>query len=170
MHKSMFGAAAGLVRLLGLSSCTNPYDPAQRALGGGLIGAGTGAAIGAAAGGGSGAALGAAIGGAAGAIGGVATTPPPPPSDTRRRPTTRRLRAITRRPRRHPLTIGDGLRQPASPRVIAILPCGSRRAVQPGGTRQVESYSSTMHGPGRGVRRSLRLNNSASSQPLLGPK
>jgi hypothetical protein len=64
--------------ILGLSACTNPYDPAQRAVGGGLLGAGAGAAIGAAAGGGHGAALGAAIGGAAGALGGVATTPPRP--------------------------------------------------------------------------------------------
>jgi len=64
---------------LGLSACTNPYDPVQRAVGGGLLGAGSGAAIGAAAGGGPGAALGAAIGGATGIFGGVATTPPPPP-------------------------------------------------------------------------------------------
>jgi hypothetical protein len=57
--------------MLSLSACTNPYDPAQRFVGGGLLGAGAGAAIGAAAGGGPGAALGAAIGGATGAIGGV---------------------------------------------------------------------------------------------------
>jgi hypothetical protein len=63
--------------IVGLSACTNPYDPAQRAVGGGLLGAGAGAAIGAAAGGGHGAALGAAIGGAAGALGGVITTPVP---------------------------------------------------------------------------------------------
>jgi hypothetical protein len=63
---------------LGLSACTNPYDPVQRGLGGGLLGAASGAAIGAAAGGGPGAALGAAIGGATGIVGGVATTPPPP--------------------------------------------------------------------------------------------
>lgn len=68
---------AGLV--VALAGCTNPYDPAQRAIGGGLIGAGTGAAIGAAAAGGSGAALGAAVGGAVGAVGGAVTTPPPPP-------------------------------------------------------------------------------------------
>jgi hypothetical protein len=55
--------------ILSLSACTNPYDPAQRFVGGGLLGAGAGAAIGAAAGGGPGAALGAAIGGATGAIG-----------------------------------------------------------------------------------------------------
>jgi hypothetical protein len=67
--------ALGLI--LGLSACTNPYDPAQRAIGGGLLGAGAGAAIGAAAGGGHGAALGAAIGGAAGVLGGLVTTPPP---------------------------------------------------------------------------------------------
>src|SRR5207245_10427857 len=69
--------ALGLI--LGLSACTNPYDPAQRFVGGGLLGAGAGAAIGAAAGGGPGAAVVAAIGGATGAVGGVATTPPPPP-------------------------------------------------------------------------------------------
>ena len=63
----------GLV--LGLSGCTNPYDPVQRTIGGGLIGAGSGAAIGAAAGGGHGAALGAAVGGAVGAVGGLITTP-----------------------------------------------------------------------------------------------
>src|SRR3974377_29854 len=42
------GLAVGL--LLGLSACTNPYDPVQRTIGGGLIGAGSGAAIGAGAG------------------------------------------------------------------------------------------------------------------------
>ena len=66
---------AGLV--LGLSACTNPYDPVQRMIGGGLIGAGSGAAIGAAAAGGHGAALGAAVGGAVGVVGGLITTPPP---------------------------------------------------------------------------------------------
>ena len=64
---------------LGLSACSNPYDPVQRGLGGGVLGAASGAAIGAAAGGGPGAALGAAIVGATGIFGGVATTPPPPP-------------------------------------------------------------------------------------------
>ena len=68
--------AVGL--LLGLSACTNPYDPVQRTIGGGLIGAGSGAAIGAAAAGGHGAALGAAVGGAVGAVSGLITTPPPP--------------------------------------------------------------------------------------------
>src|ERR1700756_2012271 len=92
--------AMGLV--LGLTACTNPYDPVQRTIGGGLIGAGSGAAIGAAAGGGHGAALGAAVGGAVGgaagsavgggsggppgsrrgggvgAVTGLITTPPPP--------------------------------------------------------------------------------------------
>ena len=61
-----------------LPACTNPYDPVQRTIGGGLIGAGSGAAIGAAAGGGHGAALGAAVGGAVGAVGGLITTPAPP--------------------------------------------------------------------------------------------
>ena len=68
--------AGGL--MLGLSACTNPYDPVQRFVGGGLIGAGSGAAIGAAAAGGHGAALGAAVGGAVGAVTGLITTPPPP--------------------------------------------------------------------------------------------
>jgi hypothetical protein len=64
---------------LSLSACTNPYDPVQRGLGGGILGAASGAAIGAAAGGGPGAALGAAIGGATGIVGGIASTPSPPP-------------------------------------------------------------------------------------------
>ena len=68
--------ATGLI--LGLSACTNPYDPVQRFVGGGLIGAGSGAAIGAAAVGGHGAALGAAVGGGVGAVAGLITTPPPP--------------------------------------------------------------------------------------------
>jgi hypothetical protein len=63
---------------LGSSACTNPYDPVQRTIGGGLIGAGSGAAIGAAAAGGHGAALGAAVGGAVGAVGGLITTPVAP--------------------------------------------------------------------------------------------
>ena len=60
---------------LGLSACSNPYDPGQRAVGGGLLGAGAGAAIGSLAGGGRGAAIGALIGGGTGALGGAATTP-----------------------------------------------------------------------------------------------
>jgi hypothetical protein len=64
---------------MGLSACTNPYDPGQRAVGGGLLGAGAGAAIGGIAGGGRGAAIGAVTGGALGAVGGAVTTPTPPP-------------------------------------------------------------------------------------------
>lgn len=63
---------------LGLGACTDPYDPGQRALGGGVLGAGTGAAIGGLAGGGHGAAAGALIGGAVGAVGGAVTTPSAP--------------------------------------------------------------------------------------------
>jgi len=72
-----FVAPGGITLALALSlaACTNPYDPGQRALGGGLIGAGAGAAIGAAAGGGTGAAIGAASGGVLGAITGAATIP-----------------------------------------------------------------------------------------------
>ncbi len=65
-------AAVGLT--LGLSAC-DPYDPGQRAVGGGLLGAGAGAAIGGIAGGGKGAGIGALAGGGLGAIGGAATTP-----------------------------------------------------------------------------------------------
>lgn len=68
-----FAAMLGLV--LTLTACTDPYDPGQRALAGGLIGAGSGAAIGAVAAGGTGAAAGALIGGAVGAVGGAVTTP-----------------------------------------------------------------------------------------------
>ncbi len=74
-HISLRVVIVGLA--LSLSACTNPYDPVQRTIGGGLIGAGSGAAIGAAAGGGHGAALGAAVGGAVGAVGGLITTPAP---------------------------------------------------------------------------------------------
>lgn len=73
-------AFAILAIALGLAGCTDPYDPGQRAIGGGLLGAGAGAAIGAAAGGGPGAATGALIGGAVGAVGGAVTTPQRPPS------------------------------------------------------------------------------------------
>ncbi len=74
---SLRAMALGVV--FALAACTNPYDPGQRALGGGLIGAGTGAAIGGLAGGGTGAAAGALVGGAVGAGVGVVTTPRPPP-------------------------------------------------------------------------------------------
>ena len=77
MKRTIVACVTSLGPVLGLSACTNPYDPAQRFVGGGLFGAASGAAIGAAAGGGPGAAMGAAIGAAAGAFGGVATTPPP---------------------------------------------------------------------------------------------
>jgi hypothetical protein len=58
-----------------LAGC-NSSDPGERALGGGLVGAGTGALVGGLATGRTGGALaGAAIGGAGGAILGAATTP-----------------------------------------------------------------------------------------------
>lgn len=77
MNKTLMAPAAIALSLV-LTAC-NSYDPAQRAIGGGLIGAGSGAAIGAAAAGGTGAAIGAATGGVLGAIAGAATAPPPPP-------------------------------------------------------------------------------------------
>ena len=79
MQRHLIPCAAVLGIALGLAACTDPYDPGQRAVGGGLIGAGAGAAIGGAAGGGQGALAGALIGGAVGAVGGAATTPRPPP-------------------------------------------------------------------------------------------
>ncbi len=75
-NKALLGAT--LIAGLALSACTNPYDPGQRAVGGGLLGAGTGAAVGAIAGGGRGAAIGALAGGALGAAGGAVTTPSAP--------------------------------------------------------------------------------------------
>lgn len=71
--KAVLGLA--LLAGLGVSGCTDPYDPGQRAVGGGVLGAGAGAAIGGLAGGGRGAAVGALLGGGAGAVGGAATTP-----------------------------------------------------------------------------------------------
>ncbi len=68
---------------LGLAAC-NPYNPGDRAIGGGAIGAGTGAALAGATGGNPG--VGALIGGAIGAIGGVVTTPDPPRRYYRRPP------------------------------------------------------------------------------------
>ena len=56
----------------------NPYNPAQRAVAGGLVGAGAGAALGGIAGGGRGAAIGALAGGALGAAAGASSTPEPP--------------------------------------------------------------------------------------------
>jgi len=67
---------AGL--LLATAAFADPYNPAERAIGGGLLGAGTGAAIGAIAGGGYGAGVGAAVGGGLGAVAGAATTPAAP--------------------------------------------------------------------------------------------
>jgi hypothetical protein len=67
---------AGL--LLTATANADPYNPAERAIGGGLVGAGTGAIIGAIAGGGHGAGIGAAVGGGLGAVAGAATTPARP--------------------------------------------------------------------------------------------
>ncbi|GBR69981.1 hypothetical protein [Gluconobacter kanchanaburiensis] len=61
--------------VLALGGCEGNYDPGSRALGGGLLGGGTGAAIGALAGGGRGAAIGALAGGVLGAGAGAITTP-----------------------------------------------------------------------------------------------
>jgi hypothetical protein len=86
MKRIIAQSAVTLGIVLALSACTDPYDPGQRALGGGLIGAGAGAAIGSLAGGGQGAVAGALIGGAVGAVGGAVTTPQPPPPGYYQRP------------------------------------------------------------------------------------
>jgi len=76
--KSAVASLIGAGLLLATTAFADPYNPADRAIGGGLIGAGTGAAIGAIAGGGHGAGIGAAVGGGVGALMGAATTPPRP--------------------------------------------------------------------------------------------
>jgi len=53
---------------------------------------------------------------------------------------------------------------------IKIFPNGSRFAVEPGGTTQVESYSSMMQGPALDSRRSERFMIAVSHQPWAGPK
>jgi hypothetical protein len=52
MQNLICSCAFALDLAMGLSACTDPYDPGQRAIGGGLFGAGAGAAIGRIAGGG----------------------------------------------------------------------------------------------------------------------
>jgi hypothetical protein len=71
MRKISFGMAA-LAGMLALGACG--YSTGDRAVSGGLLGAGAGAGVGAIAGGGGGAATGALIGGAAGAAGGALTS------------------------------------------------------------------------------------------------
>ncbi len=75
MRRMLFFGAAAVGMALSLAACSDPYSPGQRAVGGGLIGAGAGAAIGGLAGGETGALAGGLLGGAVGAIGGAATTP-----------------------------------------------------------------------------------------------
>lgn len=67
--------AAGIA--LAMAGCTDPNDPGQRTVGGGLIGAAGGAAVGGLAGGGGGALAGGLLGGAVGAGTGYITTPHP---------------------------------------------------------------------------------------------
>jgi hypothetical protein len=67
-----------LTLTLGVAGCSDPYSPGQRAVAGGLMGAGGGAAVGALAGGSRGAAIGAVGGGLLGAGVGAATTPSRP--------------------------------------------------------------------------------------------
>lgn len=70
----------GLTCLASLTACTDPYDPGQRSVAGGLLGAGFGAAVGGLAGGGDGALIGTLAGGVAGAGTGYITTPKYPPA------------------------------------------------------------------------------------------
>lgn len=75
MKRFIVPCALAIGMALSISACSDPYDPGQRAVGGGLLGAGAGAAVGGLAGGGRGALAGGLIGGAVGAAGGAATTP-----------------------------------------------------------------------------------------------
>jgi hypothetical protein len=77
-RKSTLASVIGAGLLLTAAASADPYNPAERALGGGLLGAGTGAVIGAIAGGGHGAGVGALVGGGLGAVAGAATTPARP--------------------------------------------------------------------------------------------
>ena len=76
--RSAIASVIGAGLLLTTTAYADPYNPAERAIGGGLVGAGTGAIIGAIAGGGHGAGIGAAVGGGLGAVAGAATTPARP--------------------------------------------------------------------------------------------
>ncbi len=59
----------------------------------------------------------------------------------------------------------------APPVVMTMLPCASRCAAQPGGTRVVASFSSTSSGPGRGVAVSCpRVTTAVTMAPWVGPK
>jgi predicted lipid-binding transport protein (Tim44 family) len=88
MKRFVVPCALAIGMALSISACTDPYDPGQRAVGGGLMGAGAGALVGGAVGGGRGAVAGAVIGGAGGAVAGAATTPqrPPPPGYYQQQP------------------------------------------------------------------------------------
>lgn len=83
--RSTVASLIGAGLLLAAAAHADPYNPAERALGGGLVGAGTGAVIGAIAGGGHGAGIGAAVGGGLGAVAGAATTPARPQRSAYRR-------------------------------------------------------------------------------------
>lgn len=76
MKKSFAVAIIGSV--LALGACSNPYNPGQRAVGGGVLGGLGGAALGGVLGGGSGALIGGLGGAAVGAGVGAATTPQRP--------------------------------------------------------------------------------------------
>jgi hypothetical protein len=82
--RSTIASVIGAGLLLTTTAYADPYNPADRAIGGGLVGAGTGAIIGAIAGGGHGAGIGAAVGGGLGAVAGAATTPARPRASYRR--------------------------------------------------------------------------------------
>jgi len=84
-RSSTLASVIGIGWLVAVAAQADPYNPGERALGGGLVGAGTGAVIGAIAGGGRGAGIGAAVGGGLGAVAGAATTPSRPPRSAYRR-------------------------------------------------------------------------------------
>src|ERR1700736_2761963 len=87
-----FASVIGAGLLTATAAFADPYNPGERALGGGLLGAGTGAVIGAIAGGGRGAGIGAAVGGGprrgggGGGAAGARRRAPPRPGHARVRP------------------------------------------------------------------------------------
>jgi hypothetical protein len=87
IKQSTISSVIGAGLMLATTAFADPYNPADRAVGGGLLGAGTGAIIGAIAGGGHGAGIGAAVGGGVGAIAGAASTPQRPYHHYQRRVT-----------------------------------------------------------------------------------
>src|SRR5262245_40983247 len=73
-------------------------------------------------------------------------------------------------PVHHPCLVGLAPSARAAQRSMLILPPASSRAVAPGGTTQVASYSSTISGPTCARCRAERATTGVSSQPSARPR